>query len=826
MVNFSSLMGGSGSGVPVTLEATFQNLDRKTTHVDLRPGQLEVLRELHQSLDERDMVMRVSTGAGKTIVALVYLYHLMRRDGAPSVYLVPTTQLVEQVLREATNIGVPAYAYAKGEPIPHDECTRSEAVIVCTYDKLFNGRSTFLRSDVGIEPNAIVLDDVHAGIEVIRSCYSARIEGDGFKELRAALSSAMRAQAPGVWKGVMDGDDIAIVDIPFWIWLDNLQQIRKVLEKYRGDGELSFSWKHLADRLELVRCTFSGSAVELRLDPCPVNQWRPYGAAKHRLFMSASVNDGSALIRELGCSIEALERQILAGSDRGPGERMILTTSLVDPQINDSDIATLASDLTSITNVVVLVSSESQSRVWTSAGARYVSGGDVSRAIKELRSSLSGNFIVMAQRYDGVDLPDDACRLLIIHGVPQGGSLSDRSDQASRPNVAGTRNRIVNRLEQGLGRAVRSPVDYSAVLLVGRELGAFVGNRQTQALLSPATARQLEMSRELSKLAGGEGNHLNAIKGTILQCLRRDPGWRAYYQHQISSVQVGENVYEGSLREIALAERTALEKALARDYTGASSALNGAVNATVDDEAAAALMESMARHFYQTDKATAHEVQQKAYARSSSVSRPVGVLPARLAKSTTQSENVKAKVGTYSYANAAIAELETLRSRIAYSNHYRIVEAGLHELGIWIGADSSRPDNETDRGPDVLWRFGDRAFVIEAKSENHTSLHKTDAAQLLLSGEWVKEFYPTMQAQYLVIASDTKITDSPTDFSFGASLMTEAIASSLIDRVKGFAMSAIAEGNLFKSNASVLQGHLVRHKLLPDDLLSLLLRLG
>ena len=824
MVNFIDLMPGSNATLPDTLEGTFQTLDRKTTHVDLRPGQIELLSELDRRIDDHDVVMRVSTGGGKTVIALLYLYHLMKRDHLASVYLVPTTQLVDQVIQEAGNIGIPAYAYPKGEKYPNDACVRAEAIIVCTYDKLFNGRSTFLRDDVAIVPGAIVLDDVHAGIEEVRGCYSARLPDEAFVELRDFLDSSMNEQAPGVWPGVVVGDENAVVDVPFWIWVDHLEQIRQIFERYKEEGELRFSWKHLSDRLELARCTISGSGAEVSLDPAPVNQWRPYGAAKHRLFMSASINDGSALIRELDCSAEAVAQQLASPTDRGPGERMIITTSLVDPYIERGQIAELASQLKAHANVVVLVSSKHEARDWCAHGAVHVEGDDVSRAIKLLRTTRSGNYLVFAQRYDGVDLPDDACRILIIDGVPRGEKLVDKLDQQGRGNVAGTRNRTVNRLEQGLGRAVRSQADYCAVLLVGRDLGGFIGQTATLDLLSSATKQQLQMSREISKQVGKESDLISAIRGTIMQSLTRDPTWRRYYAQYLSVSNDGRTPpLVDNLKRYAAAERRALAKALSRDFVGASREINEAVNESQSDApTCAVLSERMARYTYLFDKATAHDIQRKAYGKDHCVSRPISTVPTRIARASAQAEKLSEWLRQYSIANAAIADLETLKNRVMFGNAPKAVEGALYDLGRCLGAEASRPENETGRGPDVLWRFPSRIFVIEAKSDNSTSLHKSDAEQLHLSVAWFNETYQESNNVTAVIASNTRAMDRKIDFAFGAHCLTEDALFELIARLKSLVTSAVIEGGLFTGSPENIQGHIVRHKLLPQNILELM----
>src|ERR1700694_2358314 len=109
----------------------------------------------------------MNTGAGKTTAGLLYLLSFMEEKEEPVVYLCPTVQLVEQVLDEAVKLGIIAVAYPAKETPPAPEAIAGKALIVCTYAKLFNARSTFDRQDVLLRPTAIVLDDAHAGVEEI-----------------------------------------------------------------------------------------------------------------------------------------------------------------------------------------------------------------------------------------------------------------------------------------------------------------------------------------------------------------------------------------------------------------------------------------------------------------------------------------------------------------------------------------------------------------------------------------------------------------------------------------------------------------------------------
>jgi len=98
MIDFGSLIGSEPEKVTYDLEKFYGALDVKGTHTEPRPAQREAMRALTGRHAEKDLVLKVSTGAGKTTVGLLYLYGHMRVSGEPVVFLCPTVQLVDQVL--------------------------------------------------------------------------------------------------------------------------------------------------------------------------------------------------------------------------------------------------------------------------------------------------------------------------------------------------------------------------------------------------------------------------------------------------------------------------------------------------------------------------------------------------------------------------------------------------------------------------------------------------------------------------------------------------------------------------------------------------------
>jgi superfamily II DNA or RNA helicase len=199
MFDFKRLATSAVSTAPATLYELFSQLDRKATHASLRSVQVAALKALDAQLANKDLVLKLSTGSGKTVVGLVYAEMMRQRyRGEPVLYLCPTNQLVDQVFFSASSIGVPVSKFERsGIPLT---AIPGENVLICTYDRLFNARSTF--ENHGVRPSCVVLDDVHAGVERVRQNYSAKVPTEYYDQLRALLRPLCEATDPGTWRGI------------------------------------------------------------------------------------------------------------------------------------------------------------------------------------------------------------------------------------------------------------------------------------------------------------------------------------------------------------------------------------------------------------------------------------------------------------------------------------------------------------------------------------------------------------------------------------------------------------------------------------------------
>jgi hypothetical protein len=78
--------------------------------------------------------------------------------------------------------------------------------------------------------------------------------------------------------------------------------------------------------------------------------------------------------------------------------------------------------------------------------------------------------LLIANRYDGIDLPGDDCRVMLISGVPTGVGLQEKYMLHKLGAVSQLRDRIRTRVTQALGRCTRDESDYSVVLMLGPDL--------------------------------------------------------------------------------------------------------------------------------------------------------------------------------------------------------------------------------------------------------------------------------------------------------------------------------------------------------------------
>jgi hypothetical protein len=811
MVDFKRLVKKETKRDVSDLLGLFDSLDRQTSHIELRPVQQEALAMLSARRSERDLILKISTGAGKTTVALLYLASFMEQYEQPVAYLCPTRQLTDQVCAESQKLGIKAIAYPAGQPHPDIDCISAKAILVCTYDKLFNAKTTFNRTDVMLRPCAFVLDDAHAGVEEIRDSFTLNArDGKLYHKLLKALNGPCGQYKYGVWADILKGDPNQSMEVPYWVWKTLLPEIEKALSDHTHDEGFKFVVPYVRDILRWCRCVVSGNGIEIVPEVLPVHKSEAFIGAKHRLFMSATLADDSVLVRELGCDVSAASNPVLPSNDRGLGERMVVAPSLVGRGLDRRWVMSLCEKLSKKVRCVVLSPREQTAREWESFGATVCMGDDVTAAVEKLKQGSSQlTFAVFVQRYDGIDLPDNACRVLVLDGMPLGEGIVDKHDSSLSSIAGGTRNRLVYRIEQGMGRAVRSHADYAVILLVGPELAHFIAKHEILSVMNQDTQAQLRLALDIAKLAmdDTESEPDKAVVDMIVKCLSRDVGWKQFYNESIRSVErTRQGVTDHSRLMLADAERRSFESALANDQQTSVDLLRGAINKFIEDDKQSKgwYLQRVANYLYDIDPGEALEVQRSAFENNKMMVCPPSVVkrPLKPAKYNVQAA-IMEWFKQFENPNGAIAAVQELRVRLSFDSSPANMEQALCDLAHLLGAQGSRPEKEYGEGPDDLWLWPDVSLVIEAKNQNQNTLHKDDAGQLLISLEWFKKKYPTRTDPEPVVVAKVSVSDLHAGFPDNTMVITPERMNQLLGSLETF-FNRMAFQPLLASNAKSL----------------------
>lgn len=126
----------------------FNKLTLRGSIENIWEPQAEALKKWHKARGDPDVVIRMNTGGGKTLVGLLVAQSLVNKTRGRVLYVCPNNQLVEQTLRKAQEVGIsPATRYQQAWT-NRDEFDSRDVFCVTNYAAVFNGKSVFGQNDV------------------------------------------------------------------------------------------------------------------------------------------------------------------------------------------------------------------------------------------------------------------------------------------------------------------------------------------------------------------------------------------------------------------------------------------------------------------------------------------------------------------------------------------------------------------------------------------------------------------------------------------------------------------------------------------------------
>jgi replicative superfamily II helicase len=826
MVDFKKLAASKSKPKPSNPRDIFNSLPKPPGINDLYASQAEVLDAWFPRRTDRDIVVKLHTGGGKTLVSLLMAQSVMNELGEPVVYLAPTNQLVDQVVAKSKEYGISTVRYVSGQPFAGDFYD-GKAVMVGAYETLFNGRSRFSVRNSGqdvIKAGAIILDDAHVALSSVRKQFSLTIDAKSHPDVYSDLAGRFRPAfadvgRTGTFADVTSGKDFGVMEVPSWAWQKKLPEVTTYLAGVVDEID-NYVWPFLRDNLAFCHCLFSRRSVTVTPVFPPVDLLPTFEDCQRRIYMSATIADDSEIVRAFGAAADAVGKPITSTSLAGVGERMILIPELmklggtaITPMVKN--IATKLAEKKQ--GAAILAPSGPAAEKWSDVASYPSTTKEVAEQIGQMQAGKSFGPIVLANRYDGIDLAGNACRFLVIDNLPQGTSDYD----LYRMNVvadSAVSSLLAQRIEQGIGRGTRGGGDYCAVVLIGSRLVGWIGRKSNLGFLTASTRVQLTMGQEMSATVTTP----KEVGETIMKCLKRDPDWVYYHAQELADAAHAAPVNALALK-VAGIERKAFKLQRLGQFEKAIDLLENLIadpDLKQDAQRRAWLATTAARIAYQMgEDDRGQKLQTHAFSVSNNHSPP-RVRPSYVARPIPgkQSAAIIERMLEYDLRGAMLADFDEAVSELVPTASAARYEEALSSLGGFLGFEAERPEKTYKKGPDVLWRTDATFdFVVEAKSKKEDNpLYKNDHAQLLEAEAWFKSVYPKRDS-VRVSALPEAVADAKASTAGSYAMRLDDI-NKLVGLLRGVLVELVASPGKEDALRERCEAALVKAHLKPDGI--------
>lgn len=809
----------------------YDSLDRRSETGPLRPAQKNILTEWFENRkNQKNQIIKLHTGQGKTLIGLLILNSKLNSGNSPCLYICPNIYLVKQTIQEAKKFGIPYCIISQGSPIP-EEFLNGKKILITHVQKVFNGKSVFGLNNDSINVDTVVLDDSHACIDSIKSSFTIKIDKreDLYQKFVSLFESDLISQGEGSFLDIKNGKYETILPIPYWSWIDKKTEVLQLLSEEETKEEnisIVFTWPMLKDNIDNYKAIISGNHIEITPYFIPMHHFGSFNNANQRVLMSATTQDDSFFIKGLQFDIDSIKKPLIDSSQKWSGEKMLLIPSLVDDSLNrDIMVDKLAKPSKKSVGFVSLVPSFRMAEQYDNLGALIATNKNIFEVIHHLKNGNFEQTAVIVNRYDGIDLPDESCRLLIMDSKPFFISLSDRYEESCRANSDVLNTKIAQKIEQGLGRSVRGEKDYSVIVLIGGDLVKFIKSSGTNKYFSAQTKKQIEIGLEIAEAAKEELQDgelpIKVINSLLKQSIKRDEGWKAFYIERMNELEILEDNNE--LLDIFKLESDAEIHQYNSDSEKAVELMQKVVDTkcTTDSEKGWYL-QTLARYTYNLSHVESNNLQKSAFRKNYQLLHPKeGLTYKKLAFiNENRLKRIKTFISQHDNYEELMLTIENIIDMLSFGIPAEKFEIALQELGSSIGFLSQRPDKEYKKGPDNLWcGVDDKYILLECKSEvldTRSEVNKHEVGQMNSHCGWFEEIYGDKTVKRILIIPTKNITYH-SNFTHPVQIMRKNRLKKLRENVKGF-FKEFKNYDINDISDEKIQEFISHHELNIDDL--------
>jgi hypothetical protein len=782
-MDFSKLGRSKKTQAPTDPIRIFETLPSLSgTFNDLWRGQDKALAEWHAARDCNDVLVSLNTGAGKTIVGLLIAQSLVNEGLENVLYACSTIDLVRQTSEEARRIGIDHSIRVRRE-FSNDLFETGKAFCITTYAALFNGHSA-LRNR--FFPQAIIFDDAHVAESLLRDAFTMRVDvyddEDLFKEIAELFKPHFHELGiSGRFRDALDLSRHSTAFVAPHGLYERSDRLLEVLLRHgiKDHDDLAYPFAWLEDRIVACAAVFTRGAFELTPPFLPSLALDIFQQKVRRVYLSATLQSQTDFIRAFGRKPEVT---VTPSNDAGNGERLIVSGRKVKGGFGPD----FAKRLVETQKVVIAVPDYERAKAWAKV-AEPPARETFSEQLDTFRKADEGAFALVS-RVDGIDLPHETCRIMIMEGLPSGTSLLERYqwEFLRMNNVHAVR--VANRLAQLFGRINRGRNDYGAFLIEGTDLDKWLANDRNLALLPPLLQKQVLIGREVQEQFGIDAED-EAVE-LIERVLARDEGWLDYYQREVKLAELDQdqlarhNAAEPFMVAAALSEAKYAAAMWNNDPTSARRELEKTVDTTAQHDTPLGGWHALwlgAAYEREGDKEAARASYGHAMRRlgnGMTLPRPTpSVGEKKIPEMNAFGRSLQALL-RYSHGNKFEAELEKLSHALAMidDGDPNQAEAGVRALGELLGFTATRPDNDEGTGPDVLWRDDTKprqlAFELKTDKDDPATYYKRDVSQGHDHLQWMAQNFPDHKTLGLIFVGPVGTVHSKANPSADMSLCT------------------------------------------------------
>ena len=816
MIDFSKI--GTGSTVDTVLppREIFNALPNKDAHKFQYPRdvQSQVWAKWFDRRDDESLVIKMNTGSGKTVVGLLILKSCLNEGKSPAVYVCPDKYLVKQVIDASKELGIEVT-----DDVNSPRFLSGKAILVANIYKLVNGKSVFGVGDEGakLKISSLIIDDAHACLETIEDQFTINIPRQSavYNELYTIFRDSLHNQCESKAIEIENEDPTSYLQIPYWTWQEKISEITAIVVKHCNEDYLKFIWPLVKENLKLSHCVVGSKEIEISPHAIPIHMIPSITDADRKIFMTATLVDDSILASHFAVDQKHIKSPVVPDSASDVGDRMILLPQVISTETTDDDVKAYCKAASKYVNVVVIVPSTYRANYWSDVADTVLTSSNLYQGVENLKNGHVG-LTVLVNRYDGIDLPGNACRILVIDGFPDVRRKIDKVKQSILLGSTRHVNQVIQRIEQGMGRGVRSNDDHCVIFLVGKDLTSQLYSQGAISKLSPGTKAQLELSGQVTEQI--KGKPISELTETIKYCLNRDGQWVTASKGVLASLKYSE---ANDLDNVTIAARIAYDYASNNNPVKATDLLNNLINSVSDRKEKGFIKQLLAEYVNLYDKTEEKKIQMSATGDNRRVLKPIEGIQYHKIAGDVFDQAVSCSnflVGRYDDPNKLVIEVNGVLDELQFKeNSSNIFEEGLKNIASYLGFDSQRPEQEYKKGPDVLWKIGElRYLVIECKNEaTALSISKDYCNQLNGSGTWFETKYDNTCSYTPIMVHPSAVFEYAASPNPRIRIMTKDKLSVFCETVKKFIKSVAVNNEL--GNQAAIRQKLIAYELRASD---------